>query len=78
MPHVPIWLALTIGSLVIVFGIFRLRLGFRSAAEEEAARARGGLFGMRRRTHFLFGVVYILMGVMLIMGAYGVKPPWAR
>jgi hypothetical protein len=78
MPHVPIWLALLVGSLVIVFGLFRMRLAFRGDDEDQRARARGGLFGMRKRTHFLFGIVYILMGVMLIMGAYGVRPPWAR
>jgi len=74
----PPWLVIAVGTLVIVFGLFRIRLAFRSAEEEQAARARGGLFGYGRRTHVLFGVVYILMGVMLLLGLFGVKMPWQR
>ncbi len=75
---IPLWILLVIGPLVIIFGLYRLRLGLRSAAEQEQARDRGGLFGMQRRTHILFAIVYIMMGVMLILGGFGVKMPWAR
>ena len=72
----PAWIVAAVGGLVIVFGLFRIRLAFRSAEEEQAARQRGGLFGYGRRTHFLFGVVYILMGVLLLLGLFGVKLSW--
>jgi hypothetical protein len=72
----PAWLVAAVGTLVIVFGLFRMRLAFRSEEEQQAARQRGGLFGYGRRTHFLFGVVYILMGVLLVLNLFGVKMPW--
>jgi len=76
MPRLPVWLVAGVGVLVIVFGIFRLRLAFRSRDDDERARRRGGLFAYPRRTHGLFGLVYILMGVLLLLGAFGLKMPW--
>ena len=73
---VPGWLAGVVGTLVIIFGLFRLWLGFRPAQEAEAVRRRGGLFAYGRRTQVLFGAVYILMGVMLLLGAFGLRLPW--
>ena len=74
----PAWIVAVVGGLVILFGLFRIRLAFRSAEEEAAARQRGGLFGYGRRTHILFGVVYILMGTLLLLGLFGVKLPWQK
>jgi hypothetical protein len=76
IPHLPAWLVLAVGAVVILFGLFRLRLAFRSPADEESARDQKGMFGYPRRTHGLFGLVYILMGVLLILGALGVRMPW--
>ena len=78
MPRLPEWLVFTVGVLVIVFGAFRFRLAFRSENDEDSARDKGGLFGYPRRTHGLFGLVYVLMGVLLILGALGVKMPWMK
>jgi hypothetical protein len=76
MPKLPTWLVLAVGVLVILFGLFRVKVAFRSREEEEVAKSRGGLFGYPRRTHALFGIVYVLMGLMLILGGLGVKMPW--
>jgi len=76
MPVLPVWLVFLVGSLVILFGVFRLRLAFRSREEDDKARARGGLYGYGRRQQFLFGLVYVLLGLMLLLGAFGVKMPW--
>ena len=76
MPHLPPWLVFLVGALVIVFGLFRVKVSLRSQEDDERAREGKGLFAYPRRTHALFGVVYILMGVMLILGAVGVKMPW--
>lgn len=70
--QLPPWVAIAVGALVIVFGAYRIKLGLRTADEDEAARKRGGLYGMGRRTHILIGVVYLLMGLMLILHAVGV------
>jgi hypothetical protein len=69
--NLPPWVHLTIGGLVTAFGVYRLLVARRSKADEEKARERGGLYGLPRRTHLLVGIVYILMGAMLIAGAFG-------
>jgi len=67
---------LTVGVaiLVIVFGIHRIRLSFRSDEEEERARKRKGLYAMGRRTHRLIGVVYLLLGAALVATSLGWNP----
>ena len=72
MLSLPPWIFLAIGSIVTIFGAYRIRLAFRSSEDDERAKKRGGLYGMGRRTHFLVGTVYILMGLALVLGAFGV------
>jgi hypothetical protein len=71
-------LVIFVGSSVILFGLFRIRLGLRSKSAEETAIRVGGLNAYPRRTQILYGVVYLLLGIMLILGAAGVKMPWMR
>jgi hypothetical protein len=78
MPRLPVWLIVTVGVAVTLFGLFRMRLALRSADDEARARKQGGMFAYPRRTHVLFGVVYVAMGVLLILGAMGVRMPWMR
>jgi uncharacterized membrane protein YidH (DUF202 family) len=77
---VPAWVSLLVGSLVTAFGVFRLTLAFRRRGDQERAQKRGGLYGYSRHTQFLFGVVYIVMGLLLILPALGVSIPlpWRR
>ena len=75
MPRLPVWLVLAVGAFVVAFGIFRVQMAFRSKEEDEQARTQKGLFGYPRRTHGLFGLVYIVMGVLLILGGLGVRLP---
>jgi hypothetical protein len=73
MLNLPRWLPLAVGALVIIFGLYRLRLGLRrSPPADEASRQRGGMYGLGRRTHLLFGIVYLAMGVMLVLSGLGV------
>jgi len=72
--RVPVWLTLGVAILVCVFGAYRIRLAFRSNEEDERARAKKGLYAMGRRTHFLIGVVYLLLGAALIATTYGWSP----
>lgn len=72
--RIPVWLTLGVAALVCVFGAYRIRIAFRSHDEDERARARKGLFGMRRRTHFLIGVIYLLLGGALIATSFGWNP----
>lgn len=70
--HLPLWLTLSCGAMVIVWGLYRISLGARSA--ERHARAPKGLFAMARRTHLLIGLVYVLMGSALIAIGFGWSP----
>jgi hypothetical protein len=72
--RLPVWLTIAVAALVCVFGAYRLRLAFRSDEDDQRARARKGLYSMGRRTHFLIGMVYLLLGAGLIATTLGWNP----
>ena len=72
--RVPVWLTLGVAILVLVFGAYRIRLAFRSDEEDQRARAKKGLYAMGRRTHFLIGLIYVLLGGALIATSFGWNP----
>jgi hypothetical protein len=72
--RLPVWLTLGVALLVCVFGAYRMRIAFRSDEEDRRARERKGLYAMGRRTHFLIGVVYLLLGAGLIATTFGWNP----
>jgi len=72
--RVPVWLTLGVALLVCVFGAYRIRLAFRSDDEDQRARSRKGLYAMGRRTHFLVGLVYLLLGAALVATSFGFNP----
>ena len=72
--RVPVWLTLGIAVLALVWGFYRIRVAMRSDEEDARARERKGLFGMARRTHFLVGVVYLLLGAALLATSFGWNP----
>ena len=72
--RVPVWLTLGVALLVCLFGAYRIRLAFRSDAEDQRARERKGLYAMGRRTHLLVGVVYLLLGGALVATSFGWNP----
>ena len=71
---IPVWLTLSVAILVIVFGLYRIRLAFRNKTQEEQARMRGGLYGMPRRTQLLIGIVYLMLGAALVGTSFGWNP----
>ena len=72
--RIPVWLTLGVAILVIVFGVHRIRLSFRSDELEKRARQRKGLYAMGRRTHLLIGTVYLLLGGALVATSFGWNP----
>jgi len=72
--RLPAWLTLTCAAMVILSGSYRIKLGLRSRAAEERAREKKGLFGMARRTHILYGIIYLLLGAGLIAITFGWDP----
>ncbi len=74
MLRLPIWLTLGIAALVIIFGVYRIILSRRSDEDEARAQKRKGLYAMARRTHFLIGIVYLLLGGGLVAVSFGWNP----
>jgi hypothetical protein len=72
--HVPQWLTIGVAVIVIIFGLYRMRIAFRTDEQDARARARKGLYAMGRRTHFLIGVVYLLLGGALVATSFGWNP----
>jgi hypothetical protein len=73
--RIPVWLTLCVAALVLGFGSYRLYLAFRKSTEtdEELAKKRG-LYAMRKRTHLLIGMVYVLLGAGLLATSFGWNP----
>lgn len=72
--RIPVWLTLGVAILVIVFGAHRIRLSFRSEEQEQRAQQQKGLYAMRRSTHRLVGIVYLLLGAALVATTFGWNP----
>src|SRR5262249_27041936 len=72
--RVPQWLTLLVAAWVIIFGLYRLWLARDPAQDKKREEGKKGLFAMRRRTHALIGIVYILLGIMLIATSFGWNP----
>jgi hypothetical protein len=73
--RIPVWLALAVAAFVVIFGVYRIRLGLIQSPEDEAAaKKRGGLYGMGKRFHLFIGTIYILMGAALTAMAFGWQP----
>src|SRR5688572_22934494 len=72
--RVPVWLTLLVAGMVILFGLYRLKMSMASAADADKARQRRGLFGLPRRTHAIIGVLYLLLGAGLIATSFGWNP----
>jgi hypothetical protein len=73
--RVPVWLTLGVAALAFLWGIYRIRIGLRSDEADRRARdGKRGLFAMARRTHLLFGVVYLLLGAALVAASLGWSP----
>ncbi len=68
---VPPWLTFLVAGMVILFGLYRIKIAFRSNEANQLAMQRKGLYAQPRRRHFLFGLIYLMMGAILIAGALG-------
>src|ERR1043165_1653808 len=71
--RIPVWLTFGIAILVIAFGIYRLRMGFRADPDDQGVPRRG-FAAMSRNKHRLVGVIYLLLGTALFATALGWNP----
>jgi hypothetical protein len=74
--RVPVWLTFGIAILVLVFGVYRIRLALRKPQADgtDAPTMGRGFYRMSSKTHLLIGVVYILLGGALIATTFGWNP----
>jgi hypothetical protein len=73
--RIPVWLTLAVAALVLLFGLYRIRIALTRSDDDEAkARAKGGLYSMGKRTHLFIGVIYLLLGAGLIATSFGWNP----
>lgn len=69
---VPRWLTLLVAAVVSAFGAYRIWIALRRDGGDGSLRQRG-LFGQPPRRHLLFGIVYLLMGALLVASALGIR-----
>ena len=68
---VPPWLTFLIAGMVTLFGVYRLWFALRSPRHDANVLPRKGLYGLPRRRHLLYGILYLILGGLLIAGALG-------
>lgn len=68
---VPPWLTFLVAGMVIFFGLYRMWIALRTPPPAPNELPRKGLYGLPRRRHLLYGIVYLILGGMLIAGALG-------
>ena len=76
--NVPPWLLVVVAIWVIAFGLFRFYLARERRREPEPDRPnfrQKGFYAQSPRRHAVFGVLYLLMGGVLIAMAFGWQPP---
>jgi hypothetical protein len=71
--RVPVWLTLGIAGLVMIFGVYRLRLAMKAGAQS-SDQPRKGLYAMGKRAHLTIGILYLLLGGALVATSFGWKP----
>ena len=82
--RIPVWLTLGVAALVVLFGLYRIRLAMRADkpapggdAEPDATDLKPrprGIYNMSRRSHLFVGLIYLLLGAALIATSFGFNP----
>jgi hypothetical protein len=75
--RIPVWLTLGFAAVIAVYGIYRMTLAFRTAQTDTQPPPPTGRLGFRamgRRTHFLMGLIYLLLAGSLIATTFGWNP----
>ena len=72
--QVPSWLTFLVAGVVLLFGVYRLRLFFYGAERYAQLADRGAMYRIPRRSHLFIGVVFLALGGWLILTALGIGP----
>jgi hypothetical protein len=74
--HVPPWVTLAIAVLVIVFGLYRIRMSLKKVDPEATKKSLmgGGFYRMSPKAHLVIGLLYLALGGALIATTFGWSP----
>ena len=73
--RIPVWLTLGVAAVVIIFGLYRIRLGLKQKTDEAQTEAtRKGFYPMSKRAHLFIGIIYLVLGGGLIATSFGWNP----
>jgi len=74
--HVPPWVTLGVAVLVIVFGLYRIRMSLKKVDPEAAKKSvmGGGFYRMSPKAHLVIGLLYLALGGALIATTFGWSP----
>jgi hypothetical protein len=70
---IPQWVPFLVAAWVIAFGLLRLRIATKKEDPDsnKPNYRKSGYYARSKRSHLLFGIVYILMGAYLIAMGFG-------
>ena len=71
---VPDWFLMMIGGLVLVYGVFRLRLGILPGEVYQARHDHGQMYRIAQRKHWFIGFVMLVFGALLLARGAGFDP----
>ena len=76
---IPRWLVFLVAAWVVAFGGFRFYLGLKPQPADQADPQRPnfhkkGLFARSRRSHLAFGLLYLILGGLLVAMGLGWQP----
>jgi len=75
----PRWIPFAIAFWVIAFGILRLRIATRKEVPEDRPNFRkGGYYGRSKRSHAIYGVAYLLVGLYCVAMGFGYQVDFVR
>jgi hypothetical protein len=72
--QVPQWLTFMVAGVIILFGVYRVRLYLHGAEKYKELSKRGAMYRIPRRTHLFMGIVFLLLGAWLVATALGFGP----
>jgi hypothetical protein len=74
--RVPPWVTLGVAVLVIVFGLYRIRMSLKKPDPNAAKKSvmGGGLYRISPKAHLVIGLLYLALGGALIATTFGWSP----
>ena len=69
MMSLPPWLTGLVAGVVLIYGVFRIKMALWGYQAQSSLRQHRGLYGMSRKHHILIGIIYLILGGLLMFNA---------